>query len=212
MSLTCEDPYDEHQWIVPGVKYVEEDDKILPNPPKGWAIAFTLPNKPYEEYGSDADAMIAFWILVVEEAQAITRQVHGGHRRHMIGRNSDGERVLLVHPDYAQDFSDMIDWANGKLNGDCNCGLACLDKPIQTPKNLALPYQQQKTLQSEITKKKFRQYWRDIGEDNRKELVDYLKEVSEDDLPNITVDMILSDDNDLRGYALHCMWSGEFMD
>lgn len=87
-----------------------------PQPPAGWwAIlrydSYTQPVSPAE---------VAAWLLCVKEAQSWSKQV--GEPRHMIAREPDGDRVLVVHPDLYLEAHAMIECLNTHLDEDIGAG------------------------------------------------------------------------------------------
>lgn len=118
MSLTCDD------WALEAVRLVRPDDRLTPAPPNNWWLVGRLPP------AKDREAFqVGVWALLLSRAQ--NDKSPGGARQHRIARDPDGASVLVVHPDLAGYFGDLMDDFDDRLR-NCDCrGNECLDGELQ---------------------------------------------------------------------------------
>jgi hypothetical protein len=116
-QLIC-DPVTENR-AIPRVRAWRKSDQFTPAPPKRWLHVLTLPEKP--------DGLsIGAWICALWELHRHLADEHYGPGFHLIARDEDANRHLLVHPKLKVFAETLVEDINERMTG-CNCsGSDCL--------------------------------------------------------------------------------------
>ncbi|MGI4800906.1 MAG: hypothetical protein ACRYG8_44155 [Janthinobacterium lividum] len=112
---------------IPRVSEVQARGNSLdPTPPEGWLMFYRYCSAP-PVITTDAAA----WMFCVATVH-LWEEKHGRIRQaHMISRDLNGRRILVVHPDLRKEVVDTVETLNGIFT-HCSCGgYDCLESELQ---------------------------------------------------------------------------------
>jgi hypothetical protein len=113
-QMICDEPPFEDRAIERVRPWRKLNRALTPLPPKRWLHVVTLPEKP--------DGLsIGAWICALWELHRHLANKLFGPGFHMIARDEDGDRYLLVHPKLKVFAETLVEDINERMTG-CNCG------------------------------------------------------------------------------------------
>ena len=122
LTFDSEDQEDQDR-ALPRIKQCTGQDGLNPQPPAGWWAVMD-----YSTESTPQPTETGAWFHAINHSQDWTRLF--GERRHMVVRDADDRRLLVVHPDCRDYAEEMLERLNGTMV-ECSCGGECIHGDLQ---------------------------------------------------------------------------------